>query len=320
MLIRPRFPSPSDAAMVKIPSFAKADAASTARVLAEKTGKHEFFAAREGNKTAFANRPESPPVSAIRETLAEHKDARRTPSQRIPAISSFPPTGDAGSSAKVPAPKPVHFCTTLGTQSRGPEPNVPILASGLAASGDRFINSPDPITPFRSTHQTRISTPDLDMTSAYMFHQSKLRQENKTEPDIKRVPIQDLLAHEPNAASVASSPAGCKRAFDDAFSESEETSSDEDVQPTTPGSTPRSDINSGGNLQVESVQSPQEPSDLANSGQTLIVSTNGVSVPVPVPHITSRPAKRRRIAEVAACVAVGGVGVLSALIMSAPSF
>ena len=307
-MVHNRLPSPSDAAMVKTTSFFKSKAGPTYRDLGEKTGKHEFFAAREDNKAAFAHPLNPPKVIAAQETLAYYK-------RILHGDTSLPPAAVTGSSVKASTTKPDESYCIWDAHL---DPKAFRVDSELARSGERFINSPDQVTPARLTLHTRVPTPDLDMSSAYTFHQSKLNHNSKADPNIKRVPIQDLLANEPTAASVASSPAGCKRAFDEAFSDSEATSGDEDFQPNTDSDI--SDIGTGFNFNAGNSQSNQEASDLVNPEQSSVSSAGQDPTPVPVSNTSSPPAKRRRIAEVAACVAVGGLGVLSALIMSAPSF
>lgn len=327
MLTRPRLPSPSDAAMVKATPFNKPErTTATARTLAEKTGKHEFFAAREDNKAMFMNQSQPHLTKTVSENLAGHRDTRQNSSKQSAAGHLFPPADhakamtdpvefytqelrDFESGAHATAPTgnafagPANYCTR---ELRDLKSHV--LECALSTSGHKFINSPDAVTPVQSTCKPEVAPPDLDMSSAFMFQRSK--KENETVSNIKRVPIEDLLAHEP-AAGVATSSSSNKRAFDDAFSELENISSDEVAQPSGPSPGNNATVNIG----VEPSLSQRDSTIL---GQASVASAN--ENPTSVSSTASRPEKRRRYAEVAACVAFGGVGVLSALILSAPSF
>ncbi|RYP07353.1 hypothetical protein DL764_002569 [Monosporascus ibericus] len=347
VITRPRAPSPSDAAMAKALPFGPPCHTHTALALGAKTGKYEYFAAREGNKAAFTSAHLSPAASAIRDTLVGSKDAHEAPTQRAPAMYSFTPGVKPSTPNKTGATNLSDLSQTassrklmdpalLNHEATAYQRALIMHGSAWSASGDMFINSPVSGFSASPTQRTRLQSPELDMTSAYTFHRSKLAVENKTDQSVKRVQIQDLLAQEPEQeqmeedvvpiavespatpSNVSKTAVGSKRSFDDAFTESDGVA----------------DVGVDGHRIHYGDQSVSPDSDTASSkDQEPQLSASPVvqepdAIPVPAEELLDeptqqtivRPAKRRRFAEVAACVALGGAGVLSALIMSAPSF
>ncbi|RYP76236.1 hypothetical protein DL769_003666 [Monosporascus sp. CRB-8-3] len=346
IMTQPRAPSPSDAAMAKALPFDPPCHAYTALALGTKTGKYEHFAAREGSKAAFMGPHSSPAASVIRETLVGSKEAHEAPTQRTPAMYSFTP----GVKANTPNKTGVTNLADPSQTANSRKLMDPVLlsheaaayqralimhGSAWSASGDMFINSPVSGFSASPTQRTRLQSPELDMTSAYTFHQSKLAAENKTDQNIKRVQIQDLLAQEPEHKemddavpiavgspdkpnNVSKAPVGSKRSFDDAFTESNGVA----------------DVGVDGHFIHYDDRSVSPDPDTASSenqerqpsASPVVPEPDAIPVPPeelpaePIQQTIVRPAKRRRFAEVAACVALGGAGVLSALIMSAPSF
>lgn len=266
-----------------------------------------------------------PPVSAIRETLAEGK-AQESPNEHNPVslISSKPTKTEAASKwpnetqAFGQSLQPVE--TSIPTQrvpAAKPTSTVPAQDSSLFVSGDKFINSPSAEPP-AIAERTRLQSPDLDMTSAYTFQQSKRENENKASLAVKRVQIQDLLAQEsrillgvqdiqPLLISTPEAQTGSKRSFSDAFAKSEDDVGEADAESPEPI--------------VTATSISQQPStDPTGLQEDSVSPADREPSAIPVQPNNARPIKRRRFAEVAACVALGGAGVLSALIMSAPSF
>lgn len=340
---RHRLPSPSDAAMVKtLPFGGWCATTSTAQALGEMTGKYEYFTAREDNRATFMNmdRPRSPPIpiSAIRETLGASELARdaagpcNSPVHTIflapkPAMSNkLGVTKSSDASPLVDSPKPVESSSS-GRTAEGPKPAPTGINqdSVWSTSGDKFINSPASAEP--SSSRTRLQSPDFDMTSAFTFQQSKLAKENKTEHTVKPVRIQDLLAQEPNSMeplektikpvvtireytdNTPRAQTGSKRTFDDAFDDLDLMESDDDIADVI--------SNSSDAIALRDLELPAGSSQPKQDSITGAVSESLAASPR---QIAARPAKRRRFAEVAACVAIGGASVLSALIMSAPTF
>lgn len=240
-----RQPSPSDAAMVKKHTPATEASSTTANALGLKTGKFEYFEARDHNRSLAV--PSVP-------TILDHEP-----------MSSFYNT---------------------------------------AWTGDDFINRPQPSQQLESLEdRTKLQSPEpLDMTSAFTYQQSK---------SMRRIPIPDLLAEEAEEPSPA--PA--------VVSATQETPS-LTLQPAS--RPPKRGID--------------EISDEIEEDAAM-VGSNSVAVPNPaeaVPvtlgmvdnevtrvserHIEYRPTKRRRLAEFAACVTLGGAAVLAGLITTAPQF
>ncbi len=333
-LRRPRLPSPSDAAMVKTIPLDKSCTTSTAQALGDKTGKYEFFAARECNKAVFVD----PPTSGIRETLNEGKTHEPLGQDFLIHPFETPNKGDITEPSDVPLttppPKPVGSSAPC-QKIEIPKPAFPTISqdSVWSASGDRFLNSPAPADIPLPTERTRLQSPDLDMTSAYTFQQSKLAKESKTSLSVKRVQIQDLLAQEPkdkdpdesiskprtrqhnptSASSCVPKIMPCsKRTFTDAFAELDDVPCHKHDGPSR--SIPNVSLATGANQ-----TNPSSTNSVELGRDTIRAGIEELS-PGPAQQNTIRPAKRRRFVEVAACVALGGAGVLSALIMSAPSF
>ncbi|KXJ87711.1 hypothetical protein Micbo1qcDRAFT_167274 [Microdochium bolleyi] len=154
-------------------------------------------------------------------------------------------------------------------------------------SGTSFINNPESI-PLLSNADGQSQPVHVDETSAYTFEQSKADQ------TIKRLLISDLLAHEPQSEEEVPliksfESTSTKRSFETAFPADEG-----EHNTTTPCDAPGSTEHHAPLELVHTTKAPTRPQ---------------ASLP-----------KRRRIAEVAACVALGGAGVLSMLIYTAPSF
>jgi hypothetical protein len=327
-----RQPSPSDAAMFKSrPSLTQSPTTrSTAELLGAKTGKFDFFAAREENRVAVMGR-QSSQVSAIRETLdRQHRDpVSPTDDASYFPTCSFPREPEIPQqSAKTTISEQYETTlrdTVVPTTSEMSKQQHSDLAgpdnawygdaqqSAWAASGEKFINSPTSISSDVPKQRTRLQSPELDMTSAYTFQQSKKANENRAPSDVRRrLQIRDLLdSPTPGESAAPSQPlpdlhnvrasAGSKRSFEDAFEPE-----DSQLAPLC--------IDAGTiDCSIVARESPQSSAAQATVPVTLSADRGGMSQ-------SKRPTKKRRFAEVAACVALGGAGVLSALIMSAPSF
>ncbi|RYP19323.1 hypothetical protein DL765_003405 [Monosporascus sp. GIB2] len=344
---QPRAPSPSDAAMAKALPFDPPCHTYTALALGTKTGKFEYFAAREGNKAAFMGPHSSPAASGVRESLVGSKEVYEAPTQRAPAMCSFTPGVKAntpnktGVTSLADPPQTANSRklmdpASLSHEAAAYQRALIMHGSAWSASGDMFINSPVSGFSASPTQRTRLQSPELDMTSAYTFHQSKLAMENRTDQNVKRVQIQDLLAQEPEHEqmeedvvpisvespatpdNVSKTPVGSKRSFDDAFTESngvaDVATDGHFIHYDDPSVSPDSDTASPKDQERQPSASPVVPEPDAIPVPPEELPTE------PIQQTIVRPAKRRRFAEVAACVALGGAGVLSALIMSAPSF
>ncbi|KAK1569512.1 FHA domain-containing protein [Colletotrichum navitas] len=122
----------------------------SAEALGHLTGKSEFFAAREHNK-ALMRRQEQ------QEDSSQPK-ARTSQTTEVSAEVLTSQTQPIGVSNRAAASEP-----------EAPK-STNVAESVWSASGDMFLNTPQdfPLSEVRNT------SPELDMTSAYQFHQSKL--------------------------------------------------------------------------------------------------------------------------------------------------
>ncbi|KAJ1326302.1 FHA domain-containing protein [Microdochium nivale] len=160
--------------------------------------------------------------------------------------------------------------------------------SAWECSGTNFINDPESVPPLRTLAGNQSEPVHLDDTSAFTYEQSKAGQ------TVKRLLISDLLAQEPQSEEVirpneSFETTSTKRSFETAFPAEED-----DNKTTTTSELPATTIH----------EAPLE----------VVTTTRTYARP------KAQLPKRRRVAEVAACLALGGAGVLSALIYTAPSF
>jgi len=171
------------------------------------------------------------------------------------------------------------------------EPAAAQAASVWEDSAVNFINDPEAVPLLLSSEAPGDTKQRLDETSAFAYEQSKAGNA------VKRLLISDLLAFEPHS-TVVSNPGesfastSTKRTFETAFSADDIERVVETVASVAPST----------------VTNDQEPA----AGPAAVVRR------IIQPRIHSP--KRRRVAELAACLALGGAGVLSALIYTAPSF
>ncbi|KAI0885916.1 uncharacterized protein GGS22DRAFT_135953 [Annulohypoxylon maeteangense] len=364
----PREPSPSDAAMFKShPMIDRAPNDSRAQALGEKSGKYEFFAARESNRTTLVDQLPPPPISAIRETLVEDIDhqAGGVAVDQDP-LSTFREAliariGDnqAKSTEKgvdiitapnVSPPYDTNYPLFGDVQMQEPgwaKPDFSYPAWSL--SGERFINNP-PTEDLPNQRSERPQSPELDMTSAYTFQLSKMATENRTSQQPRRVGIQDLLVQEANRLEmlrdeqpadpmqVVSMPAtstspsaapvphqelqehNLKRSFDDAFS-------DEPILPELNGTISEANVKPSDKSDTEPTSKEQEistatedmPSDIPVCQVTPPQSEVQVDpIAVSIRPEYFQPSKRRRFAQAAACVALGGAAAFTFMVSTAP--
>lgn len=251
--VAPRQPSPSDAAMVKsTPAVEGSSSSATAQALGTKTGKFEYFEARDHNRSLVAPLS-APPVPVVT------SDLRNT-------LPSYP----------------AHEAITN-------------LYSAAWTGGD-FINRPQPTQQLESLEdRTRLQSPEpLDMTSAYTYQQSK-SELRVPSPDVRRIPIPDLLAKESKEPS-----------------------------PAPIGTIAMPEVSS---LVIEpSARPPKRGIDEISANveeEAPVMETSSATVSMPVEaseRVEAQPTKRRRLAEFAACVTLGGAVVLAGLITTAPQF
>ncbi|KAI2640098.1 hypothetical protein GGS21DRAFT_487838 [Xylaria nigripes] len=340
-----REPSPSDAALVKCHSFLENQPANDrAKELGEKTGKLEYFAAREENREAVNQYYKTIPTSAIRDTplpvtqpddhVTIFSDNSFIPSR---SHSCGPYTTTIISSAKEKLLRgdfeaPDAFSIKLDDVHVN-------RSSAWTNSGDRFINNPP-----QESQNSRSQPVDFDMTSAYKFQQSKLAAEAQTLSKNRCLNIQDLLAQEPKECSFVNKPTPdpelvaseavrdsslshvatpAKRTFDEAFNELEDSATHEYPSDSTNLFSP------GGSKQDEQTESrhglrtpvtQKAPADTAAAdvGPKNGPAQNSASSDVRPEY--SRPVKKIRVAQAIACVALGGAATFSYLVNTAPVF
>ncbi|KAI0012540.1 hypothetical protein F4779DRAFT_39897 [Xylariaceae sp. FL0662B] len=347
-----REPSPSDAALIKSrrPVTFPSPDYSRAQALGEKTGKHEYFAARESNRRIMDDNA-SLPISAIRETLNSKFEGQITedsvgPTQLQPSMQTFPVaqpvlvSGGLTGATKVVPEASFH---PQDTASDNVKTSADAHDSAWSASGERFINNPrTEDLPLISTE--RPHSPELDMTSAYTFQQSKMASEAKANKNLRRLPIKDLLAQEPKLNQVddiaakrlppivmaaptsistnLSGPAGSKRSFEDAFVNQAEQV--DQIDPTNKSHDAISERSSSAPPRKR-VPDAATPRNLPSPVPTRIVPVEPAQgerqpVAIPMQPDNNRPSKRRCLAQAAAYVAVGGAAVFTFMVSTAPSF
>ncbi|KAK8037220.1 FHA domain protein [Apiospora marii] len=370
-----RQPSPSDAAMVKMPaSGSNSDAKTTAQVLGEKTGKMEYFNARDGNKATMQTGPVQLTTSdqyasgRVMSKTNQEGNALPSPFKADDLSYSLLPSSPAPSqqtnnnqgihhadsnavskapwrtnlfqqhpvappcqalaprahlSGEPPKSHAVQRRRSLSQQDPEFHFGAPIWATSSIASSSHDHASPDP------EKRTRLQSPEHDMTSAFAFQKSKHAaiadsSEIKVMRNTRRMTIPDMLAQDSEKASSplysppSPSPpvmlAACrppKRPFDE-VSEDEDYDTNSMVSQSVEAPSPARPIVTKDTVTTVAVAKPSAASEetVSTPGQ---VST--ASAPAP-------PAKRRRLADFAACAlggAIGGAAVLVGLITSAPS-
>ncbi|KAK7946872.1 uncharacterized protein PG986_011193 [Apiospora aurea] len=385
-----RQPSPSDAAMVKTPAAPgtkQEGGKTTAQVLGEKTGKFEYFAARDQNKETVQATPSQ--LVAPTQYMTDHvmrntnqEGNARKSSFKVDDYSSIrgssPPSEhvnltqgryhqDSDAASKAPwrslsflqhpieppcqafAPPIENYSEWFATKSRAAQrPRSlsqyyapPIWAT---SSSSRGHISPDP------EKRTRLQSPEHDMPSAFTFERSKAAaaaakcsNEIKVMRHARRMTIPDLLAEDsekassplysppspievsPEPVTASSMPAtsrATKRTYDEVFT-LDDSEDDDSESNSVDSKSPRlgfaPDTPSPSRFSATKDASTSAP---ALKPSVAVQETNGTQVQVAARSAEAPPAKRRRLADFAACAlggVIGGAAVLVGLISSAPS-
>ncbi|KAK8004965.1 hypothetical protein PG990_011002 [Apiospora arundinis] len=393
-----RQPSPSDAAMVKtsVPGPVL-DGLSTAQVLGKKTGKYEYFAARDQNKETVQTAPALPaapskyPTDQAWDSCHQKENTlpspfkvnHGAPNTVLPTPPSFPPQAnntqdmchpEFNAASKAPWRTPsLESHTREPPVSGSPPPDCrtvqksqsclrqdadsdyapPMWASSSFLDSSRGHVSPDP------QKRTRFDSPEHDMTSAFTFERSKLAAAKSGEIKVLRnsrhMAIPALLSEDlqntsspaaplfsppsPSAADsllkpttiVAPRSSRCtKRNFDDFLEDDDLDSeySEDDIDESSSMVSESSEIELGPAVNTPSPVRHCSPRDRVTTVSTLkpsITRHEAVAVqgqPSTRASAPAPPAKRRRLADFAACAlggAIGGAAVLVGLITSAPS-
>ncbi|KAI2627290.1 hypothetical protein GGS26DRAFT_561280 [Hypomontagnella submonticulosa] len=345
-----REPSPSDAAMFKSRPILGPDH-TRAMVLGKKSGKFEYFAAREKNRTNLIDQLSPPPVSAIRETLGEASqhhvaDVQADGSTHLPLALGARAEDEQTNSAEEPvqtgipaSDPPIYFddgIPAVLNEMTMPEPTW----QPWSTSGEKFINNPRS-EDLPSPSLGRPQSPELDMTSAYTFQLSKMATESNSSQKSRRVEIQDLLTQEPSGVQVEtrhdqvprtvvppaiptvetetrklSHEPSMKRSFDDAFRDEidELGQGGEHEYMNTSSEFEYYDIHG------QRIPIPDDEFEKAHGGTTypppIEVQTQAVAIPKRQDNF--QPSKRRRFAQAAACVALGGAAAFTFMVSTAP--
>ncbi|KAI1764211.1 hypothetical protein GGR53DRAFT_530844 [Hypoxylon sp. FL1150] len=358
-----REPSPSDAALFKgRPLYDQEPSDTRAQALGDKSGKHEFFQARESNRTSLTNILPPPPISAIRETLSNEAEKGAAGLIADDMDSALWPSEPDSSPSKA-ADELVDTADAIVDSVPGPQNATHVLKDSATAqdsmwslSGQRFINHPGS-EDLPSPWELRPQSPEFDETSAYTYQQSKMATESSASQQLRRVGIPDLLTQEPNnsqdaddtkhAPSIMSpwvveqadvapitekeektesvgvqttltspmQPCGAKRLHDDAFADDEfndnwpshevllsqvKALTDADVDPTPELPSIQAPHNTGSDV---------DEAPLPQAELTVTASTRRDDV---------QPSKRRRFAQAAAYVALGGAAAFTYMVSTAP--
>ena len=288
-----RQPSPSDAALPKSIRFSNTPRpTTTADVLGAKTGKYDYFAAREANKMTLAGKEAPSKTSTHIDNMPRTSNINQLLDE--PPTTHLPPIRQSDSSSS--AAQIVHN----------------LVCSPLLTSGEKFLSSP-PVEPapgdvVDDAHASALTGPasldDVAMMSAYIFQQHKMAA-STTNGTSRRthVGINDIVDSSSQAS--ASAISSRKRKADDIASclNEAEKEWEEDWAKA---------------LAATSKDASSEPiADGADVPVVLATAEKGSKA-------IARPTKFRRTAERLGYAALGGatVGamVLGSLIYTAPSF
>ncbi|KAK7973111.1 forkhead associated domain (FHA) and phosphopeptide binding site containing protein [Apiospora saccharicola] len=352
-----RQPSPSDAAMVKMPaSGSNSDAKTTAQALGEKTGKMEYFNARDGNKAIMQAGPAqlTPDQYTI---INQESNALPSPFKADDSSYNIFPSSPAPSQQANNNQGPHHPDSNAASKAPWrtnlfqPQPVAPpvklsfleltavasLLISVPCRDSDRFLNKMRTyitllLFGLPLVSPARFMSPEHDMTSAFAFQKSKQAAINdaneiKVMRNTRRMTIPDLLAQDSEKASSplysppSPSPPSMstcrpyrpyKRPFD------EVSEDDEDFETTSMVSQPVSATSRTLPVVTKDTVATASVTEPSAASQDTVGTQGQVSkAPTSAP-----PAKRRRLADFAACAiggAIGGAAVLVGLITSAPS-
>ncbi|KAI0861522.1 hypothetical protein F4860DRAFT_161339 [Xylaria cubensis] len=347
-----RDPSPSDAALFqRRPLLDPIPNEGRAQELGEKSGKFEFFAAREQNRAAANKDDSGAPVEATLETPV----ADIVPSSGIQSNGDTDPVATvtnasrSGSPTLSCAPDTVAVDEETEDNSEAPDTSSIKLGennthqySAWSASGDQFINNPpNELSP---ACQPVLGRPpaELDMTSAYTFQQSKLATAAETVSKTRRLPIEDLLAQEPKSCSIVSQPTPeapalgelrighastpIKRSYEEAFNQSEDDATSKCADRVIARCSPRlieNDQDQAPSKNILDRAAIEKYIDVLMTRKAEAHNTPGHAPPVTLDQpVPPRATKRMRLAtaaaQVVACVALGSAATFSYLVNTAP--
>ncbi|KAI0018760.1 hypothetical protein F4780DRAFT_503237 [Xylariomycetidae sp. FL0641] len=341
----PREPSPSDAAMFKRQPLGRPPSHTIAHALGVKTGKYEYFIARENNRATVSNHEASSSTSAIRETLNGNSSQRTDDLESVAEATVGSDRDRAANESLLEASAPIMLDDSMNTEQ------LWWSIDDNKFSGDRFINRPcvEDLPKFFE----RPKSPELDMTSAYTFVKAKGHLESlghwpvpqsdrgsdtDTSRETRRLPIQDLLAQEPRSqpsppplesssheelklapfCGTNPSVGSKKRTYTDAFDASSDAVDTEGVAMNGDGVVATTaDSQAPGTSSVE-VSQTTKTTAIAEGSEPMSLPVQVNTSPMLDP--SARPSKRLRLAQVAACFALGSAATFSYLVNTAPVF
>ncbi|KAF7536852.1 hypothetical protein G7Z17_g12969 [Cylindrodendrum hubeiense] len=302
-----RLPSISEA----MPAYTTNQAAGTktgAELLGAKTGKYEFFAARAENKMhalPCGMATSSSSIPAIHSESSEHTATANVMPQHSPAADSSTPQQSTPSPAEPLQPQT--------------DPSGRLAPSEWTASGVQFLNSP-----LEETQETREplheEPPVLDDTSAYQFELSKKAATGPT-----------TESHMVDTQTQTRSAKRTHMEISDILEASNEIR-DQQTPSDRPSKRKAEEISEllSEDRAIEDAPRATQKRIRSLSAQrrfrTFLRRTHqapvaNMTAPTAVEPPIQPPAKRlRRVAEVVGIAALGGVAVMSALIVTAPTF
>ncbi|KAI0197501.1 hypothetical protein F4808DRAFT_438890 [Astrocystis sublimbata] len=346
-----RDPSPSDAVIFQHRTsqhrtLQAAPFGSRAQQLGEKSGKYEYFAAREHNRLAIklnempeeVQKNDKPPV----EEMETSRDTSPSPSD---VSEELPELVEADGDSKAPDASSIKLdddSIKLDDDSGAPGGFFSIKLDGnhgdqysaWSSSGHQFLVNPidSSIDPSLDRQINPNSTQkELDMTSAFTFQRSKLVTAAETDPQTRRVPIEELLEKELEPCTTADQPvreaSGLedlstgratppKRSYEEAF--------EEDINSQEKDLACANDCSVVTCVPAKVASDAEEgmPKLLQETSSTLTEVKTLEPVTVLVRPGAPSPAKRMRLAtkaaQVVACVALGSAATFSYLVNTAP--
>ncbi|KAJ2988353.1 hypothetical protein NUW58_g4021 [Xylaria curta] len=339
-----RDPSPSDAALFKCrPLLDTSSSDIRAQKLGERSGKFEFFEAREKNRAAIEQHECTVTSSAGKDGLLDiQSDGGASVAVAVHTTSRSPSPSLSCAEETTALPK----VTEDNVPQRSPEvPDTSSIKLGdddtnqysaWTASGYRFINNPTNNC-LNELPLARRTEPD--MTSAYSFQRSMRAMKVETTSGTRRLPIQDLLAQEPkqfqivsqrppeliasNDLPASSSSTPTKRPYEEAFDQGDDSTTSRCAGRIIAHCSPRIAKAKDQETRHDNVHIPVTQEKLAALGvtdQDIPTEPTVVFVQPEAP----RPAKKMRLATVAAqvvaCVALGSAATFSYLVNTAPVF
>lgn len=350
LVVHPRLPSISET-IPQQPLFSRPyqEGLSAAEMLGLKTGKHEFFAAREANKAESLSMASS-------SQLSQPRFHTPLPVPQSPSLSSPDSRRPPRKHALEETLRPVSFSKRKKETHNDTSEGLQLVDSDLAKSGAEFLNTP----PLEPEVPSSTEEPALDASSAYEYALSK--KDNDGAADGAADGAVDSAE-----AVVTDAPAAVVDAMDDVDGGLDANTADkreeEPLELTQGGNentgekaVPSSDIAEEPAHTVEPAEPklpeashdlPETPRSSKRKAEDIsqltpeeekhaeVVSRgersryarlrfrrrmNNMARPAVSAPAAAPPSKRlRRVAEVVGYAALGGVAVMSALIATAPT-